>query len=363
MAFVVGIAGTAKNTGKTTTTSAMMKELECRKIDYALTSIGYDGEELDNVTGLPKPRLKVESGVLVAVAEKCLSVSSAWVEIAERTGILTPLGEIIIGRVKDSGLLIIAGPNKGQDLQKICARLMKYNARLILVDGALNRLTPMVVADGLILATGASRHQNINVLVKETSGIEQIFRIPAYTGVLQTQPDVFQNHVQLIKKVNQSIEIRNYDYTSLLTDKLMNDILLNIKYGYNTLWIPGVLGVSALRRIVDSSYINEMQIILNDPTKLLITGEVLEFLTLLTSGYEKKIDLYFQNPLQLAFLTINPFFPRYRAGKGLYEPSYVNVDELLIRMREFLSVPVLDVMKDGVTEIINWIEDNSKKND
>jgi len=59
MSLIVGIAGTAKNTGKTTTTSAILDELYNMEIPIGLTSIGYDGEEIDNITRLPKPRLFV----------------------------------------------------------------------------------------------------------------------------------------------------------------------------------------------------------------------------------------------------------------------------------------------------------------
>jgi cobyric acid synthase len=44
----VGIIGTAKNDGKTTTLSALLRSLKNRKI--AVTGIGYDGEEIDNIT-------------------------------------------------------------------------------------------------------------------------------------------------------------------------------------------------------------------------------------------------------------------------------------------------------------------------
>ena len=78
--IIIGIAGTAKNTGKTTTTSFIMAEVKKNeKLNLGLTSIGYDGEDIDNVTGLPKPKIEVWPGVLVAVAEKCLKVSTAEV--------------------------------------------------------------------------------------------------------------------------------------------------------------------------------------------------------------------------------------------------------------------------------------------
>ncbi len=80
----LGLAGTAKNTGKTTTTAAIIQELRMRDIKFYLTSIGYDGENIDNITGLPKPKLRVKTGDIVATAEKCLLTSTAALQVLRR---------------------------------------------------------------------------------------------------------------------------------------------------------------------------------------------------------------------------------------------------------------------------------------
>jgi molybdopterin-guanine dinucleotide biosynthesis protein len=53
----LGVLGTAKNTGKTTTLNALLKCLSEKLL--ALTSIGFDGEDLDHITCLPKPNVFV----------------------------------------------------------------------------------------------------------------------------------------------------------------------------------------------------------------------------------------------------------------------------------------------------------------
>ena len=112
MSLIIGIAGTAKNTGKTTTTSVILGELYEKKIQVGLTSIGYDGEEIDNITGLPKPRLLLNKGTILATAEKCLKAGSAVYDILETTNITTPLGKICIVKVVEEGLAVVAGPTK-----------------------------------------------------------------------------------------------------------------------------------------------------------------------------------------------------------------------------------------------------------
>ena len=59
---VLGILGTSKNTGKTTTTSALLEIANNKNLSVGITSIGYDGEDIDNITGLPKPRIFAKRG-------------------------------------------------------------------------------------------------------------------------------------------------------------------------------------------------------------------------------------------------------------------------------------------------------------
>ena len=130
---VLGIAGTAKNTGKTTTTVAIINQWP-RHQHLAVTSIGYDGESKDNVTGLPKPRLNVPAGALVVTAEGCLEAGSARLETIEKTDLTTPLGRLVICRVRSSGLVVLAGPNSQSALRFVIDRLREQEIELPLVD-------------------------------------------------------------------------------------------------------------------------------------------------------------------------------------------------------------------------------------
>ena len=83
---LIGISGTAKNTGKTTTTIELLNQSCASGARVALTSIGYDGENRDNVTGLPKPRFHLQAGIPFATAADCLRACTAEYEIVHRTG-------------------------------------------------------------------------------------------------------------------------------------------------------------------------------------------------------------------------------------------------------------------------------------
>ena len=190
----LGIAGTAKNTGKTTVTTAVMNELRRRGIQFYLTSIGYDGENLDNITYLPKPKIQVEHGDIVATAEKCLESSTARFEILAHTDVKTPLGKIKLIRVLKSGLIVTAGPNKSAEVRAVTRLLSKLGAGVTLVDGALNRIVPMSETDCFILATGAARSLDIPRLARETECIQQIAGLP----LLPMAEAIDENHEKTI---------------------------------------------------------------------------------------------------------------------------------------------------------------------
>jgi len=56
--------------------------------------------------------------------------------------------------------------------------LEKLENKLILVDGAINRIVPLMKTDALILTTGAARDINIDFLVKEIQCISYLFELP-----------------------------------------------------------------------------------------------------------------------------------------------------------------------------------------
>jgi nicotinamidase-related amidase len=68
----IGFAGTAKNTGKTTTIQAVIKQAHQAGLRVALTSIGFDVENGENATGSVAARFLLEKDDLVATAMDCL---------------------------------------------------------------------------------------------------------------------------------------------------------------------------------------------------------------------------------------------------------------------------------------------------
>src|SRR5438270_105648 len=143
----LSLIGLSKNVGKTTTTNHLLETLVGEKYyrsdELALTSLGLDGETVDALTGLPKPRYVPQAGLLVATtAELLLQAESVGAQVERLVQLAgrTPLGPVIVARILHPGRVIIAGPTLLHDLRNAIHQLEKLGARLSIVDGAINRL-------------------------------------------------------------------------------------------------------------------------------------------------------------------------------------------------------------------------------
>src|SRR6266567_3923915 len=143
----LSLIGLTKNVGKTTTTNSLLAGLLGEKFyraeELALTSLGLDGEAVDALTGLAKPRCLPQAGLLVATTTELLhQAEREGVEVERLTQLpgRTVLGPVVLARVLRPGRIIIAGPTLLRELRDALDQLHEYGARLGIVDGAINRL-------------------------------------------------------------------------------------------------------------------------------------------------------------------------------------------------------------------------------
>ncbi|MGI6665946.1 MAG: hypothetical protein ACOX5Q_00620 [Bacillota bacterium] len=176
MGLTLGIAGTAKNTGKTTTLQAVVRFLRERRTGVFLTSIGYDGEDVDTVTGLPKPKVIVEEGDTVATALPLFRSSPARFAGLQPTGVDCALGPVYSGTAVSPGRVVLAGPVSTKDVASVIKGAPAD--KTVLLDGAFSRLAPMVLADALILATGAARSPDPRRIAAEMEALSVVFGLP-----------------------------------------------------------------------------------------------------------------------------------------------------------------------------------------
>lgn len=353
---VLGILGTAKNTGKTTTTSVLLEIANNRNLSVGITSIGYDGEEIDNITGLPKPRVFAKIGTIIATSDRCLKAGTAKIEKLEETNFSTPLGNIAIGKITKEGLVVIAGPNKGDELSIIIEKLKRVGNELILVDGALNRIVPLMKADALILTTGAARSIDNVFLAREVQCICNLFDLPKIDKKnLMNLEDINQKVVTLIQKDNSK---RFSTINSLINLSDIQELISRLDEETQSIFIPGVLTEFALNELIkkNSKLLKNKNIIIPNPTHLLVGSNTISLMDTLFKMKKLEINLKIIKTIPILAVTVNPFYPLYRYENSRYEKGWVNKDKLYNKVKSIVTIPVIDIIREGSDNLFNIIE-------
>lgn len=263
-----------------------------------------------------------------------LPLGDANIEIIYVTNYRTPLGEILIGRVKDGGYIQIAGPQTIREIKDVANLMLNIGAELIIIDGALDRRASAApsISDATILSTGAVLSRDINKVIEKTLHVVNLFNLP---------PIEDYRTREIIEKAMEQGQIA-------IIDKELNTIPINIKTALNCghiigdhlnenskyLVIPGSLVKSTLEGIVSSTNMyKNIDIVVSDGTKIFI--EPKDWLKFNRYGINIKV----LNPINLVAITVNPYAPQ-----GYYFESNI----LLAKMRHYIKdIPVVDVMLGG----------------
>jgi hypothetical protein len=331
----IGVVGTAKNTGKTTTLSHLLDHANQCDRTYAVTGIGYDGEEIDNITMLPKPRLHLHKGTILTTSEVCLKRSPVEYKIISRTGIPTALGELLIIEVTKGGMVVIAGPNKVATLRTVLDAMRENHRRLIFVDGSINRMMPMSIVDRIIFATGAARNIDIPFLVEEMKTIEFLFNLPL------TKKKTEEENVSVVRNDGS---VRRMALRSVIDEEDVKSVRSHMSDGHNQICIPGLISKDALRHLRNSGIgkIGDIEIVLPSPFTLLLHENTTEIVSIVDSLARGGMHISYVRKPRFLGVTVNPFYPLYE-DEG-FSTAYIDKDLLMEKMRGNLTVPVFNVL-------------------
>jgi hypothetical protein len=177
----LALVGLAKNTGKTETLGALLRELEAAGRTVGVTSVGRDGEERDVIDyRIEKPRIVLPGGSLVATTDSLLRASGLPHDLLEQTPVRTPLGQVLIARLRGPGAIEVAGPSAAADVRAVSDAMLANGAEQVLIDGAIDRraASSPAVADGLVISTGAVLSNDIDDVVLQTIDAVELVRLP-----------------------------------------------------------------------------------------------------------------------------------------------------------------------------------------
>ncbi|HTZ63545.1 MAG TPA: hypothetical protein VMB51_05525 [Solirubrobacteraceae bacterium] len=326
----VALVGLAKNTGKTETLAALLRELDAAGTRVGVTSIGRDGEARDVLDArIAKPRVRLAAGSLVATTGAMLRASGLAHERLLETGMRTPVGEVLVARVEQAGALEVAGPSAASEVRGVSEAMAEHGAERVLIDGAIDRRAASSpdVSDGLVMATGAILHEEIENVVAQTFDAVELVRLPLAGDVGDLGDDDTQGESagRTFVELGRGVVLRA-DPTEIAT-------LLAAHTRARTLVVEGALGERFLEGLLAARRERagrELRLVVQDPTKV--------FLSRHGPGWYRRqgLSIETRRPIELRAVTVNPLAPQSHSFDSA---------ELRERLRAALGeVPVLDVL-------------------
>lgn len=331
----LSLAGMCKNAGKTTVFNRLIRELNQTEMVLGLTSIGRDGEATDIVTGTHKPGIFVQEGTIIGTAAGLLQYCDITKEIVGKSGIQTPMGEVILIRARSDGFVQLAGPSMNNQLIELSRQFKELGVDKVMIDGAISRksLCSTKVAETVILSTGASLHKSMDVVIRETQFVASILDLPAQDLPLHEEllnPDPMKmNVVQLYDTDKEVIQLHPSDQGVLQ----LHEILRHKSYHHwNYCYLTGALTDARLKPLLMSNLnLKGRQIVVEDSSKILISRDCYDKLI------KKECSLAVSEETKLLGITINPF-----SAYG----HHFQKDEFLDKMQCAVRQPVWNVLEE-----------------
>lgn len=317
----ISIIGTAKNAGKTVTLNRIIEEAYYKDINIAITSTGRDGETRDVLTNTEKPSIFVKEGTIITTAIDILKHNDN-LEIIEITDYRSPLGNIIIAKLKEDGYVQIAGPVTNNEMKEIINKLLELGVSFVLIDGSINRKSSASpsVSDACILCTGAEVSRDMNKVIEEAYHLKNLFDLESIN--INNEVD---SKVSLIDFDNNII---NLDLkTSINSGNIIaKHITENTKY---ILFNGSLVKKTALDILKNTRYRN-FKFVVKDATRIFINSK--DWMSIARDNVEIKV----LDKINLIAITLNP-----HSTQGYY----FNSKEFLSKARSFIKdIPVIDVL-------------------
>ncbi len=339
----IALVGLAKNTGKTETLAALMREMHAAKHRVGVTSVGRDGEEHDVIDfRISKPRIVLPGGSLVATTDELLSASGIPFELLEDTDVRTPLGRVLIARLRGQGAVEIAGPSAAEQVRAVSDVMLKHGATHVLVDGAIDRRAASSpdVADGLVMSTGAVLSEDLDEVIAQTRDAVELVRLPPIDGAspagrrLSTLAlSQSSGAASLVGEDGDPIELPPRFVLS--SDSTQIGALLRANPSVCWLVVAGALPDRFLRELLAATrrHPDGLTVVVANATKVFLADRSVDWYR------QQGIRIEVLKPLHLLALTINPLAP------NSHRFDSIQLRNLL--EETIAGVPVFDVLHPG----------------
>ncbi|HEX5852601.1 MAG TPA: hypothetical protein VFY36_05870 [Solirubrobacteraceae bacterium] len=305
----LALVGLAKNTGKTVALGTLLRELEADGRHVGVTSVGRDGEERDVIDfRIEKPRIDLPGGSLVATTDGLLRASGLPHELLEETTIRTPLGRVLIARLRGPGAVEVAGPSAAEDVRAVADAMLAHGAEQVLIDGAIDRRAASSpdVADQLIISTGAVLDEDIDEVVLQTRDAIDLVRLPSVAESSRTR------ELANTRDATTSLLVEDHGEPVALAPRFALSAeaaeigeLLDANRTAHSLLVSGALPDRFLRDLLHAvaRRHRELDVVVADPTRVFLSKRG-------PAWYRRQgIHIRVLNPIALSAITVNPIAP------------------------------------------------------
>jgi hypothetical protein len=265
------------------------------------------------------------------------------------------------------GLLVVAGPNKTHELEQVRQVLADERLELLMVDGSLNRIAPMAAVDRLVFSTGAARSTDLRTVVGEMEAIELLFGIPRMGGEgggdtgkegaagmkerkgtregmgIREDEEVKEKNDGKAKESEESE--RQSGWTTITAGTSTDEAARAAHGGSGVVRWKGLVALDLLSAMTPALGRRRATVLFDDPLKLLLAGDIRRVAEKVASARAAGVRLICSRVPRLAAVTSNPFYPAYDGT--VYSGSTVDAAGLQTALRAALTVPVVDVVRDG----------------
>ena len=321
----LSIVGLEKNTGKTECLKYVLDRLPVQSKRIAVTSIGIDGETVDQVTRTQKPEIVLREGMYFGTSEMHYRQRRLVSELIDVSDESTSLGRVVTAKALTGGKILLSGPSSASSLRRWMGEMQRYGIDLVVIDGALSRMSSAspAVSQSMILATGAAYSANMATLVSKTAHVVDLVNLDVTTD------DNLATLMPLEKGLWFIDKDGNLNSLDAVTS-LSKDIHFEGMDNCRTLYVAGALVDGFLEKVRKNKSLKHAELVVRDFTKIFVTPQ--QFRLFLKAGGRIKV----LQKSKLIAVTVNPTSPS----------GYVlDSDTLCGKLSEAIGLPVYDLLK------------------
>ena len=317
--------GLEKNTGKTECLKYVLNRMPVNTRRIAVTSIGIDGETVDQVTRTQKPEIVLPQGMYFATSEAHYKLRRLVSELVDVSDENTSLGRVVTAKALTAGKILLSGPPSATGLIRWMNQMRRLGVDLTIIDGALSRLSSAspAVSESMILATGAAYSANINTLVQKTAHVVQLINLPLAAEGLRNTFGALDKGTWWLDDEGTLNELSS-------VTSLSQNIRFQGMERCRTLFVAGALVDSFIEKVRKNKDLKHVEIVVRDFTRIFVSPQLFR---LFVKGGGRVTVLH---KSKLIAVTVNPTSPS----------GYVlDSDILCEKLSEAIELPVYDLLK------------------